>query len=425
MPLRNLLALAALMVLLCCQRSYANGLVREGVGAISVGRGGTNLGFADNGAIILDNPAAMSNVDGCGLLDLGVDTFIGDLKYTDGDPNADFADVSGYPSGMLGYVHHMPYSDFTWGIGVFAPAGFGAQYDLNNPVLGPSIYKSLGVLGKVLPAVSYRLTDQLSIGGSIGVAISHAELEGPFFPQTGALAGAPTLMDLQMTGAAPTGSVGLQYQMTPSTTIGLAYTEETRFVFDGSAVTQTMSPFGLLYSEFDAQLDLVWPRSLGIGLQHQLCDCQRLGFDVIWYDWSHAFDRLDMRLTNPSNPMIIGLVGPVITDSFPLRWKDTVSFRFGYEWDSSAVCTWRFGYVYNDSPAPDATLTPYLDGVLEHSFSLGYTRRLYSADLNLAYQYQFGPERQVGDSEIVGNDFDNSTFRAQAHWIAVSVSVPF
>ena len=83
------------------------------------------------------------------------------------------------------------------------------------------------------------------------------------------------------------------------------------------------------------------------------------------------------------------------------------------------------GYVYHDSPVPDGTLTPYLDGVLEHAFSVGYTRHGSRAMLNLAYQYSFGPERRVGQSDLVGGDFSNSTFDAQAHWACIGLLVPF
>jgi long-chain fatty acid transport protein len=89
------------------------------------------------------------------------------------------------------------------------------------------------------------------------------------------------------------------------------------------------------------------------------------------------------------------------------------------------VVTWRAGYVYHDSPVPNATLNPYVDGVLEHAFSLGVSRFYDDAVLNLAYEYAFGNERHVGDSALVGDDFSNSTFDADAHWIAVSLLVPY
>ena len=141
------------------------------------------------------------------------------------------------------------------------------------------------------------------------MGIGQVELEGPFYVQTGPLAGAPTLLDLQATEATVVGGIGLQYRLTPNTTLGIAYTEESRFVFEGTTRATLFTPLGPIGSDFDTQVDLVWPRSVGVGLMHKLCDCRRVGADVIWYDWSHAFDRLDLVFSNPSNP-IVGAVVP-------------------------------------------------------------------------------------------------------------------
>jgi hypothetical protein len=58
----------------------ADGLVRDGVGAISTGRGGTNIAFSDNGAVMLDNPAGLANFEGGHFAELGIDTIITDYK---------------------------------------------------------------------------------------------------------------------------------------------------------------------------------------------------------------------------------------------------------------------------------------------------------------------------------------------------------
>src|SRR5262245_7471814 len=173
MRLHSLIGLTAVFAIVGQSAALADGVVRDGMGPISTGRGATNLGFADNVVIIHDNPAAMSNVDGMGLFEGGVDTVICDLQYTDPEnPNVDNIG-RGYPAGMVGFIRHIPDSPWSAGLGVFAPAGFGAEYRMVNPITGPSLYRSLGLMGKLLPAVSYRFNDRLSIGGSLGVALGH------------------------------------------------------------------------------------------------------------------------------------------------------------------------------------------------------------------------------------------------------------
>jgi long-subunit fatty acid transport protein len=417
----KLAASLLLLVATATSSTLADGLIRDGVGSISTGRGGVNLAYADNGAVILDNPAGMSNVRGGGLMDLGLDTVICDLDYSDPDNPAAEHSVNGYPLPMVGYVNRVPDSCWSYGLGVFAPAGFGSGYDLNNPITGPAHYKSFGALVKILPGVSYELTDRLAIGGTFGLALSHVELEGPFTIQTGAFAGAPTLLDLQATGAAPTGSLGLQYKWTEDTVIGLAYTEETRFVMNGNARATLITGLGPLDSAFDAETDIVWPRSLGIGLMHQFCCCSRLGMDVVWYDWSHAFSEMPITFRDPTNPVVGAVLGNEFRDVFPMNWHDSVSYRFGYDWSPTDDFTGRLGYVYHRSPVDGSTLNPYLDGILEHAVSAGLSHCMCGAWVNLSYQYSWSPNREVGNSAIVGGDFDNSTLRANAHWIGVSV----
>jgi len=146
---------------------------------------------------------------------------------------------------------------------------------------------------------------------------------------------------------------------------------------------------------------------------------------VIWYQWSQAFDRFNLTFTDPSNPIVGALLGQTFRDSFPMHWHDTVSLRTGYQWDANELWTLRAGYIYHPSPAPNSTLNPYLDGVLLHTFSLGFSRYLPRGMFNFAYQYGFAPQRSVGTSAIVGGDFSNSTFTAQSHWINLSYLIPY
>src|SRR5207253_5492546 len=124
MRLRTLFIVVCLVtVMRLPSAALADGVVRDGIGPISTGRGATNLGFADNAAIILDNPAGMSNVAGSGLVEGGVDTVIPSIHYTDPqNPNVNNI-LRGYPCGMFGYVQRLEDSPWTVGVGAFSPAG--------------------------------------------------------------------------------------------------------------------------------------------------------------------------------------------------------------------------------------------------------------------------------------------------------------
>ncbi len=405
----------------------ADGLIRDGLGAISGGRGGTNMGFADNGAILIDNPGALVNVAGNGMVDLDVDVVTSQVHYTDLKPNNVYSHVRPIPIPDVTYIRRSKDRRWAYGIGLYGPAGFGAAYDFQNSFAGPQSYESFGAMGKFLWAMSYKVTDRLSIGGNVGLATSYVNIQGPLFMQSGVLRGAPSVVDLQGIGYAPTGGFGVQYLMPNNrTTLGLAFTSETRFHLNG--ITNA-NVFGVgpapIYSRFNSTTNITWPRSLAAGFAHRLNDHHVIAADVIWYDWHNAFNQIGINLTNPSNPMVPMLTGPSIVQNLPMNWRDTVSLRLGYQWMPNSLHTFRFGYVYHASPVPNNTLTPFTDGVLLNTFSLGYSRRFGRAYFNAAYQYTFGNTRHVGVSSLAGGDFSNSTLQAQAHTAFLGILVPF
>ena len=414
------MAVAIVLLLSPCVR--ADGLIRDGVGAISIGRGGTNIAHSDNAAVLLDNPAGIVNAPGQGLFEAGLDFLTTHIDYSDRDPNNVEAEFAITPVPPIGLVHKSADGRWAVGIGVFFPAGFSAEYDMFNPILGFQRYRSLGLLAKVLPAAAWRVTDRLAVGATLGVGFSQMELDGPFFMQSGPLAGAPTIFDLKANDTTIVWSVGMQYQLNDSTTVGATYTSAADFDLDGKV---DVDVFGLgpvpISSQFDTKVDLEWPRSVGVGIVHVHNCRHRISLDVIWYDWSNAFNGLGMRLTNSSNPLFPMLVGPVIKDRFPFDWDDSISVRVGYEYFTDSSGVWRLGYVGHPSPVPDDTLNPYVDGVLEHAVSAGYGRSFGQWQLNAAYQFSFGPDRDVGQSKIVGGDFNNSRLKVQSHWVSFSV----
>lgn len=403
---------------------WGDGVDRNSLGGVSSGRGGTNIAHYDNGTVLLSNPAGIINVAGDGLFEYGIDGLATDLDYSDPENsrNADFQAV-GLP--QMSYIRKSADGKWAAGLGFYIPAGFAARWEMNAPfpIPGERGYKSIGALAKILPGVAYRPTDRLSLGATLGVGISHAELEGPFFLQSGRLAGTPALLDLQGTDVSPVWSVGAQYQLSERTMLGLRYTGESRFRLDGTARADVfglnpLDPTMPVSSNFDAETDLVWPRSAGIGLTHWATDRQRVSADVLWHDWSHAFDRVDIKLSDASHPTFAAMGD--LRDRFPLDWKDSVTVKLGYEYFTTCCDVWRFGYVFNSETIPNSTLTPYIPATLEHTFSAGYGKWWNNCRFDVAYQFAFGPEQNVNNSEIVGGDFTNSEMKSQAHWLFVS-----
>jgi long-chain fatty acid transport protein len=400
-------------------------VVRDSISATSSGRGGTNIAHNDNLTLLLDNPAGLAHLPQRERFDFGADLLFTRLDYADPWDETHAKPVP-FALPQLAFAQRTANDRLTYGIGVFAPAGFGAHYHFHHLLYGLREYNSLGALLKILPAVAYRVDERFSIGATFGLGISHAQFDMPYNLQSGCFAGLPALVDMKATGVAPTWSVGAQYRISEQTTVGLAYIAETRFRLKGDAdIDVTGLGLPLLKAGYDAQVDLVWPASLGAGLTHQFNDRHRISADVLWFDWSHAFDRLDMKLTDGSNPLFNFVLGNTVRDHLPLDWHDSIAARLGYEYFATPNDVLRCGYIYHKSPIPSSTLMPNLGGTLEHAVTLGYGHQWKKWRLDLAYQYSWAPANHVGYSRVLGGDYDHSTFEAQAHWVFLTLSCGF
>ncbi|QEF96060.1 Putative outer membrane protein precursor [Stieleria maiorica] len=412
-------AMTALASWVMCSFAVADGTIRDGISARSIGRGGANIAMSDNAHVMLDNPAGLVRNDADCLFELGGHLLLTDLEYDDGD-NPRVGDIDNpFPIGEVAIAKKM--DDFvTIGFGVFSHAGFSAEYMMNGPApfSGRQHYKSIGALARLLPTLSLKLTDRLSVGTTLGAAINHIELEGPYTLQgPNSFAGTPTRMDLQGTGAGLSWSVGMQYDLNASTTVGVSYQHETTMELDGTTVVEIP---GMGSARYDSMLDVKWPRSLGVGLAHRHNERCTLLFDAIWYDWSSAYNQFDLSLQDPDNG-VFQFVAPTLLESFPLDWRDTVSLRFGIERKFAADKVFRAGYAFHRNPIPDSTVTPYIQTILEHALSFGYGCQWRGLAIDAAYQWSFGPSQSVDQSGFMGGDFDDSWNSVNAHQFSLSL----
>ena len=400
------------------------------LGARSAGRGGTNFAFSDNGYVLHDNPAGLlgatksANGETTDLLEVSAAMLFPSLQYS--DPQNPGVSASNDPFGLGAItLARRVNDDLAVGLGVYTPAGFGARWNMEGPpgpLAGPQFYKSVGMLIRFLPGFSYQATEQLRVGGTLGVAASHIELEGPYFINNAPLTGTPAVIDVQATGAAITWSAGLQYDVTERLTLGARYQSQNRFQNNGNA--RVTIP-GLGTSAYEMTLDIVWPRTLGVGLQYKLTESRRVGLDLEWQQWSRAMNKIDFALRNPTNPVFQQVAGPTLNDSIPEHWHDAIVVKSGVEQDIGTDKTIRAGYSYNNDAVQNSTMTPYIPTILSHYFTAGFGVKKYGWEYDAAYQYSFRPTLHVGTSDLAGGDFSSSAFHTAAHWMFLSASRKF
>jgi long-chain fatty acid transport protein len=404
--------------------ALADGVWMDGISARSLSRGGTNQGFADNGGILFDNPGAMTNVQDGGLFEgdfIGLQTT---FRYQ--DPARNTVSQGMTPIPQLSFIRKSADGNWAFGIGMFTPAGFSTSYDMNGPALfsGPRAYDSFGTLTKILPGLSYKLTDRLSIGGTFGVGVSYASLNGPYTLQSSPLTGTPILLDIHGGGATQVWSVGAQYLLTEDTVLGATYQSASNFNLQGSAQVNLPAALGGFGTRYDSTIAIKWPQTVAVGVAHKLCPHRTVSADVIWFDWANSFNQVGVNLQNPTNPVFQALA-PTINEHLPLNWRDSVSMRLGYQQMLDIGGTFRIGYVYHPNPVPNSTLTPFLPATLTNTFTIGYGFGWRSWQIDAGWAHAFSAPQSVGTSAIVGGDFNNSTIHAQVDALFVGMIRPF
>jgi long-chain fatty acid transport protein len=407
-------------------RTFANGVLLDAKGPITLGRGGTNIAHADNGILIHDNPAALANLQGKiieGPLDiLTIPTYYQD---TDNDKKGE-SQVFLLPA--IAYTQNFDEHRFGIGLGVYNPAGFSAEYLLEHPVYEDQKYFSNASLTKILVGAGYKVTDRLSFGIGLGSSFSKMELEMPYAFQTGLLKGTPALINLEGDDWSFAWNFGAQWEVSSSTTLGLSYIAQDQFNIKGDIDVDVtgLLPLTDTTAHYKASFDFRWPKILGAGIRHSLKSGNNLSLDILWLDWSSAFNELTFDLSEGNNAEFNAMLGGDSTeDTFPLRWKDSYTFRLGYDHSLESKGILRFGYIYNKNPVPETTLTPLIPGILEHSVTVGYGRNWKNWAFNAGYYYAFKNKQSVDTSDIFGGDYDQSTVKLSAHFLSLGFQYKF
>lgn len=397
------------------QQVLANGVLLESIGTTTTGRGATNIAYSDNGTMVHDNPAGLAKLKS-DKIEVTTELISFSMHYQDLQNDEEGKEpLCILPS--LFYMKDFDEIPLGIGFGIFSSAGYSTDYNLAHfdPNYGVQKYYSYSSLSKILVGTGYKITDRFSLGIGIGASYSKVELEIPYTFQTGGMAGTYALINMKADDWSYTWNMGAQWDISSKTTLGLIYRSKDDFDMHGGL---DINIPGSAAAHYVLNFDFSWPQSSGIGILHRLTENHRLSFDVVWVDWSSAFDDLTLKLSNGNNVAL-----PLdAQDTFPLAWNDSYSFRMGYEQLLTPVDTLRLGYIYIQNPVPDSTLTPMIPGILTNMFTIGYSREWKNWIFNLAYLYAFLSKQSVGKSRIIGGDFDSSSVKESLHCFSFGIA---
>jgi len=343
---KNVLALlvASALPIVCAKQAQAAAfaLAEQGVSGLGNAYAGA-AAAAEDASTVWWNPAGMSRLPSGIHVQAAAHVIIPSTKFTNGSSanpfigtgnGGDAGDTTVVPNLFAAMSLNPAWSI---GLGINVPFGLKTEYDSGWIGQFQGIKSEVKTLN-INPSVSYKLSDQASIG--FGVSYQRGEID----LTTGIPAAAGGgVNSTSIDGDAWGFNVGALFNLGPATRVGVHYRSSLDYKLDGD--TSFSSP-ALAPRNGNVKLDLKTPATLSFSAVHKLNSQWELLADATWTEWS-KIDRLPLVFTS-------GAANGQTLDTLVFNFDDTwrVSIGANYKW--SGPWTLRFGVAYDQSPVPNA-----------------------------------------------------------------------
>jgi long-chain fatty acid transport protein len=303
------------------------------------------------------NPAGMTGLTEDSVL-VGATVLAGKVEF-----DSDVATGGGSDGGNAAETVFIPSVFYTrvlseksrFGISLVAPVGGGVDY--GDDFVGRYAVQNVELSGLALtPSYAYQVNDKFSIGIGLTYLLSKLEQEVAINTLLVADDGKAKFEDLDDEGFQ--GVLGLTYQTSASTMIGVVYRTESSVELEGKLkVEGTAIPI----ANQDVKIEWDNPQTLEMGIQHRLSDKKTLFVNLGWQDWS-AFSENKLSVKNTG-----------ISDVQDRNWDDTWHAGIAYTQKLDGGNHYNLGLAYESSPVEDKYRT--FDFPVDEAWKLsaGYT----------------------------------------------------
>ncbi len=389
------LAVGAVALLLAPATARAtDGHLLHGVGAVNSALGG--VGVASNASLLgtfFSNPAGLTSFRGTNL-EMGFE-----LMRPERTVESSFGPMSGSTTSETGWTP-IPAFGFSTalndkvviGLAGLGIGGFGVNYpsDPTNPILMPrpngfgQVYSNFQLM-KIAPAVAWKASEKLSLGIAANIdwsslAVDPMPIAAPDFdPGPDATPG--TADDRAFYPSAAAGDAvfgfgvqaGLQYALTPTVTLGLAYTSPQMFKdfeFQMTHANPNLPNYGTARS-LTFRMDV--PAVYGAGIAWTPSDRVHYGLDAkyITYASTKGFEE---KGYNPDGSVR------------GFGWENIAVVAAGAQFKATDRVTLRGGYHYAGNPIPDeqSMFNIPAPAIVQHHITAGLGIRVNDAvELNI------------------------------------------
>jgi long-chain fatty acid transport protein len=367
----------------------ANGFRLDDQDAFATARGGAFVATADNASAVYYNPAGITQLEGMNFRG-GLYGIYDDPRFTPPAPaNTNTFRVHDQWAEAPQFFSAFTPKDWpvSFGLGVYSPYGGNIGWPQNTGFRSVALEGSLTYI-TINPVVAVKPVSGLSIAG--GPMFNYADMEmGQGLLRT--QRPLTNFFRFQGNGWSVGYNVGVLWQPHEKISLGGTFRSTATVRLDGQTDFE-QQPLRGLYPATNrvAHEDYTFPWDVVVGISYRPTPKWNLEFDANYTDWS-SFGTINLYQQNP--PSGLKTNTPVV-----LNWQGSWIYEFGVTryfdngWHVSA------GYAFDENSVPDAHYTPLVADLDRHFISAGVGFRGKRFDLDLAYQFGYGPGHTVTGS---------------------------
>ncbi len=446
------LFLVMMLLLLCCGQASASGfaIIEQSVSGLGNSFAGGAAGAEDSSTVFF-NPAGMMLLEGQQIT-AGTHLIMPSTKFkAETATNAigtTLGNDNGGEGGVDKVVPNLYYTNrisekLAFGLGITAPFGLATEYDKTWVGRYHAVESDVMTVN-INPAVAFKATDKLSFGFGISAQYMDATLssmvDGGLVVYAGSgynsayagLVSNPAYDVLVENTGDDWGygyNLGMMYEFTPGTRMGLSYRSEIKHKLEGQVKSSV--PAALLalnptlagyFQTQDINGSITLPAMASISFFHQLTDKLALMADISWTEWS-SFDELTINFEGT------GIAGNPDTTTTE-NWDDTWRYAIGASYQATERLLLRTGLAYDETPISDEYRTPRIPGEDRIWLSLGVGFQILERlALDAGYVHLFVDDSKMEKSASTPEDASRGTvvgeFENSVDIVSVQLSYNF
>jgi long-chain fatty acid transport protein len=296
--------------------------------------------------------------------------------------------------------------DLTAGLSITAPWGLTTHYDKDSVLRFMSQKTALKTIN-IDPMLAYQVNSQLSFGMGVQVQYAKAELSNFDGPATNVLK-IPNLLATTPTSLSGDGwatgyNLGLLFQPTSSTSIGLSYRSQINYTLKGHGTqymnaspldpmcSLTTSPTGCNAAS-TATAALNTPAVVNFSITQKLNDRWSVSTTEQYTLW-HSLQNIKITMPQAYADHV----------TINTNWNNSMLFSMGTDYKATKALTLRSGLAYDQTPSVDLNRDARIPDTNRVWLTLGSSYNVNDKlSIDAAYEHIFMQNQSIDVEESIG-----------------------